>query len=385
MTIGRKLVGDPFSESEESYVKMYIAACFNKKPPIPHATVHTWNINIMLDFLQKYGSNSKLSANQLAGKLALLLMFSQMCRIGEIQQLDLNHMQDVVGEESDCVEFILPKLTKTFNTNTYKVLHDNQFMHISKLQGNDRLCPLVTLRAYLRQTELIWGDVTNVFMLVTVCPPHAASAQTLSRWAKTWLTRAGLLGATAQSCCSATTSSALLMGLNIDQIVAKVSWSTSSTFVHHYLKPFPYPRSGMLTRRIGNPSRNICPIEDPHLFSNVWRTDSIRGRHKNRTTKVTNFIASGGATVSQSERRCKRWVESLKVVDPVDIPPEVKCKAIGGCAPSVILKARESNWQEGSGSISSSPCPDTDDSMDGGFKLVQEEAYHFPTLCLKIW
>ena len=96
MTIGRKLVGDPFSESEESYVKMYMAACFNKKPPIPHATVHTWDINIMLDFLQKYGSNSKLSVNHLAGKLALLLMFSQMCRIGEIQQLDLNHMQDVV-------------------------------------------------------------------------------------------------------------------------------------------------------------------------------------------------------------------------------------------------------------------------------------------------
>ena len=144
--------------------------------------------------------------------------------------------------------------------------------------------------------------------------------------------------------------------------------------MHHNLKPFPYPRSGMLTRRIGNPSRNICPIEDPHLFSNVWRTDSIHERHKNRTTKVSNFIASGGATVSQSERRCKRRVESLKVVDPKDIPPEVKRKAITGCTPSVLQKARESNWQEGSGNISSSLCPDMDDSMDGGFKLNKNDS-----------
>ena len=184
------------------------------------------------------------------------------------------------------------------------------------------------LRAYLRQTELIWEDVTNVFMLVTVSPPRAASAQTISRWAKTWLTRAGLVGATVQSCHSATTSSALLMGLNIDQIVAKVGWSTSSTFVHHYLKPFPYPRSAMLTRRIGNPGRNICPVEDPHLFSNVWHTDSICECHKNRSSKVSRFIASGGASIS--EKRRKRRVESLQVVDPKDIPPEVKCKAIGG-------------------------------------------------------
>ena len=121
----------------------------------------------------------------------------------------------------------------------------------------------------------------------------------------------------------------------------------------------------MLTRRIGNPGRNPCPIEDPHLFSNVWCTDSICECHKNRAHTVTRFIASGGTLVS--DRVCKHRVESLQVLDPKDIPPEAKHKAIGRCTPSETQKAKDTNWQ--SGEISSSPSIDIDDSMDSGFKL----------------
>ena len=40
----------------------------------------------------------------------------------------------------------------------------------------------------------------------------------------------------------------------------------------------------------------------------------------------------------------------------------------------MLQKARESNWQSGSGNISSSPSLDTDDSMDGGFKLNKDNS-----------
>ena len=35
LSLGRKLIGDPFSESEALYIRMFADAVFNNKPPIP--------------------------------------------------------------------------------------------------------------------------------------------------------------------------------------------------------------------------------------------------------------------------------------------------------------------------------------------------------------
>ena len=77
----------------------------------------------------------------------------------------------------------------------------------------------------------------NLFVLVTTQESRAASRETIVRWAKEIMKAAGLGTFKLHSSHSASSTSALLMGMPLDQIIAKFSWVKASTFIKYYMKP----------------------------------------------------------------------------------------------------------------------------------------------------
>ena len=80
----------------------------------------------------------------------------------------------------------------------------------------------------------------------------AASMQSISRWMKLVLKKAGLGQFTVHSGRSACSTCAILLGMPIDPILRHAGWKSKSSFVWHYMK---YP---------------ITTVSDNHGFSHVW-------------------------------------------------------------------------------------------------------------------
>ena len=88
--------------------------------------------------------------NHLVGKLALQLLITQACRLGEINQLQISTLQIIAGG----VQFYLNKPTKTFGPRTYKQTSRLQIMLVKEFPDNSLLCQVDTLLAYMKRTHV---------------------------------------------------------------------------------------------------------------------------------------------------------------------------------------------------------------------------------------
>ena len=173
----------------------------------------TWDINVLLDHLVHMGPNMEIKKiNHLGGKLALLLLITQACCLGEFSQLQLSTLQLIEGG----VQFYLNNPTKTFGPGTYKQTGRLQLMSVKEFPENPLLCPVDTLLAYMKRTHNRRQQVDNLFVVITTQEPPAAHQATISRWAKAVMQDAGLGQFCVKSSRSAASTSALLMGLPLD-------------------------------------------------------------------------------------------------------------------------------------------------------------------------
>ena len=118
-------------------------------------------------------------------------------------------------------------------------------MTIREFSANILLCPVATLLSYIERTKCRRGKIDKLFMLMTTQEPRPATQTTMVRWAKEVMQEAGLGQFRIHSTRSASSTSALLMGMSLDDIVSKVGWLRATTFIKHYLKPIdPSARTG---------------------------------------------------------------------------------------------------------------------------------------------
>ena len=258
-----RLIGKPVSQDDNYIIDKVMQATFNTHPPKIKRTNSTWDVNILLDHLVSLGPNSSITCtNKLAGKLALQLLITQMSRSSEIAQLQLSTMHLLPG----ALQFELKRPTKTFTHKNVKAQAQSnlQTMTIKEFPGNKLLCPLTTLMAYMDRTKFVRRSIDHLFVLVTTSVPHRASQATIVRWCKDILRDAGLGTYTLHSTRGASSTSAFLMGLPLDQIVTKVGWVHTSTFIKHYMKPIDAsaPTHDDIVK--------LSPVlPDPHNFTRV--------------------------------------------------------------------------------------------------------------------
>ncbi len=106
-----------------------------------------------------------------------------------------------------------------------------------QFKTNKSLYVVRVLQEYLNRMRKLRGDCPNLF--VTLLAPHTAAAtDTISRWLKETLARAGVDTSvfTAHSTRSASTSAAKDSGTPINVIMSAAGWTNASMFAKFYQK-----------------------------------------------------------------------------------------------------------------------------------------------------
>ena len=152
------------------------------------------------------GSNDTLRINTLAGKSILLIQLTTMCRLGDVQQLQISQML----HENDTITFSLLIPTKTYNNKTYRRHPQLQFLTIQSFHNDKLLCLVTTLTDYIVRTKEARMGLDKIFVCVGP-DPKETKLGTISRWTKQLMAEAGLSSYTLHSTRGSSATCALLM------------------------------------------------------------------------------------------------------------------------------------------------------------------------------
>ena len=203
----------------------FLKGVFNQRPTRARHT-HIWDVSIVLNALKKMSPANYLSLKELSFKLATLMALISAQRVQTLFMLDIAHMK--VHRSS--YEFILTDVQKHTRPG-----HGTQTIEFKAYAPNRKLCIYTYIKEYLNRTKML--RKTNKFFISYQKPYKAISKETLARWIKTSLHKAGIdKNFTAHSTRSAATSAAAET-LPIDTILKAADWATDKVFAKYYHKP----------------------------------------------------------------------------------------------------------------------------------------------------
>ena len=119
---------------------------------------------------------------------------------------------------------------------------------VHKYAPDADICPFLTLKEYLKQTQGVRGNEDKLF--VSYQKPHkAVSRDTIFRWVKQVLEAAGI-DTNVYSCHStraASTSKAYGKAVPLDVLMKAAGWKSENTFHKFYNKPVTQTEDATLT------------------------------------------------------------------------------------------------------------------------------------------
>ena len=210
-------------------VKSFIQGVYNLKPPKPRY-LDIWDPDQVLNFLKKWRPARKISLGQLVKKLCMLILLATGQRGQILRALNVERM--TISKNS--YKFIILNSELKQGRQGYKP----DTLVLKAFPADKRLCVHHYLSIYLKRTLDIRGSEKKV-ILTSRRPYKAATRDTLSRWIKDILQKAGICtdNYAPGSTRAASTSKALAGGGNIDEILKSGGWQRQSTFRKWYLKP----------------------------------------------------------------------------------------------------------------------------------------------------
>ncbi|XP_053321093.1 uncharacterized protein LOC128492534 [Spea bombifrons] len=194
------------------------------RPPLPRYS-STWDVDVVLRFLENWPPNPALSLKQLSAKLLLLFCVLSCKRVSDVRALDFF----AKVYRPDGVLFDISRRTKT---NIKSVFYP-AFPH------RPLLCPVLCLREYELRTQSL-RDPSSPPLFISFKLPHCpVSTSTLSRWLKWILQLAGIDMSifSPHSVRGASASKASSIGCRMEDILKAADWSSDSTFKEFYLHP----------------------------------------------------------------------------------------------------------------------------------------------------
>ena len=219
---------DGVSLGSHPLVIRFMKGVFEQRPSLPRYTA-TWDVNIVLSYFKALPLAEHLSLKELTLKLASLLVILSGQRLQTIHLLHIDHM---ILQENKVI-FQVKGLVKQSKPGRH--IKDLEF---EVYTPDERLCVVLCLKEYLKRTSVIRGQQKQ--LLLSFVKPHSAvSKDTLSRWIKTIMEKAGVdmnIFKT-HSTRSASTSAASLLGVNIQTIMNTAGWTNARTFATFYHKP----------------------------------------------------------------------------------------------------------------------------------------------------
>ena len=313
LVIMRKLSRDPLNDSEITLMQKFIYGIVNKHPKTIAPSPVCWNVETMLQYLSNLPSNDAITLQELGGKLALLILLSTMCRSGEVAQLCLSSIQ--TDDSSSKVTFHLCQLTKNFNFRTAK-RPKLQELTIRSLPGSLQICPVKTLKDYIRLSNPFRKGVDKLFVLPGIRYHSGLAHQiTIIRWIKNHFKAAGLGEFSVHSTRASASTNALLLGMSVDDIVAKVGWLSNSTFINTYMRPLKKFRKKVgclldnIDQQCKSPCKNITPVP-----TSIQKTKTATSPPMTSSTrkKVTVHVFKNSTETSKKVRPSKQ-IENREV------------------------------------------------------------------------
>ena len=225
-----KLDGLPVGQNP--LVIQLLKGMFNNRPPKPRYS-HTWEVSSVTTYLASLGSNRSLSLKQLSWKLAMLFSLTCPERVSALTKLDLRQCHIL----PEGVEFMLSSPRKR---GTADQLPKAFF---ARFPSNSKLCPVETLRCYLKATRTIRPAIPSSKpdpLFISYVKPHKPiSAPSLARWLRSLLKASGVNSDIfkAHSVRGASTTAAANSNVPLSEILKMADWSSPSTFQKFYYKP----------------------------------------------------------------------------------------------------------------------------------------------------
>ena len=187
-------------------------------------------MDVVLNYLEQLIPLEKLTLSELTEKLVMLLALSTAQISQTLAKIKLSNIKETpVG-----IEIII-----TDNLKTSRPGSQNPMLKLSKFNDRPGLCVVSCLDRYKELTSLIRKEEDHLF--IAIKKPHSAvGSQTISRWIKNVLHKAGINTEifSSHSTRHASTSAAHSKGLDWETIRKTAGWSKESTvFAKFYNKP----------------------------------------------------------------------------------------------------------------------------------------------------
>ena len=208
------------------FVIKFFKGVYNLRPPLPRYG-RTWDVNMLVNYLQTLDPASSLTLKKLSMKCVALVAIVSGARAQSIHlmNIDLMHMTE-------------NRLTFYFDTplKTSKAGRPAQVIEINRYTANPACCVYAALTEYMNRTRELRKD-SNLW--ISHRKPHeAVGRSSISRWIKDCLGLAGIDISTfsAHSTRMASTSKANNAGVGLQAILKTAGWSSPSNFLKFYMK-----------------------------------------------------------------------------------------------------------------------------------------------------
>ena len=200
----------PYSSmGDHPLIIKFMKGVFNLRPP-KTKTGFIWDVSILFDVFRRADKNEKLSFYDLTCKTLCLLLLLNGARINTVFNF---HVDEIIINEIGVTitpSNVLKHLTQNRRDDVFKY---------SAFLNNLKLCVVQALTTYLEQRNKLVSDDVKKLFITTKRPFRAASANTLRRCAKNTLTKAGIFNFSAHSCRSASTSKAVALNLDLEEVL----------------------------------------------------------------------------------------------------------------------------------------------------------------------
>jgi Phage integrase family len=209
---------DNFTVGNHPIINRFVKGVGKLRPPSAKYQ-ETWDVNILLNYIETLGSNNNLSLQMLTYKMVGLLAIITAHRVQTLNSILISNI--TYNNNNMCIK--ITKMLKTYKPGSI------QPMFLFPPYHNVNLCIQNTIVEYLNRTlEFRAHDE----LLLSFNQPHnPVSNQTVSRWLKEILKRAGINIDVfkAHSFRGASTSKAYSKGLSISDIFNRAGWENNST------------------------------------------------------------------------------------------------------------------------------------------------------------
>ena len=200
---------------------------FNRRHSLPRNNI-TWDPEVILRFLKTLSPVKNLSLLQLSQKTVALLLLLTGQRGQSIHVMDLRNI-DITKNH---VKIRFGDLLKTTRPG-----YQQKELTIKAYAPDRRLCIVTVLTEYINRTKDLRQD--DGLFIATVKPHRKISTDTILRWFKVVMDKAGLDLAifTPHSARAASTSAAVRAKIPLHSILETAGRANSSTFRKYYEKP----------------------------------------------------------------------------------------------------------------------------------------------------